>query len=110
MMNALLALAAYNYHGHTIAQWRLLFVIAGAITVAWSILLWTCLPANPTRAWWLTTRQKVLAVRRMQTNHTGMENKTFKAEQMWEAVYDPKTWFYFFINISLNIPNGGLSG
>ncbi|KAK6903545.1 hypothetical protein I203_107050 [Kwoniella mangroviensis CBS 8507] len=79
-------------------------------TLGWSFLLWGFLPANPTKARWLSLRQRVVATRRMQDNHTGIENKTFKRDQFIEAFLDPKTWFYFLINISLNVPNGGLVG
>lgn len=37
------------------------------------------------------------------------ENKNFKKEQMFEALLDPKTWFMFFFNVVINIPNGGLN-
>ncbi|WWC67173.1 uncharacterized protein I206_101080 [Kwoniella pini CBS 10737] len=108
--NGLLAVAAWNYKGTRISKWQLLFLLVGGITFTWSLLLWAFLPANPTKARWLTLRQKVGATRRMQDNHTGMENKQFKLSQFKEAFIDPKTWFYFFTNVLLNIPNGGLVG
>ncbi|WRT63340.1 uncharacterized protein IL334_000245 [Kwoniella shivajii] len=110
LTNGVLAVAAWNYKGSAVARWQLLFILVGAITLGWSFLLWGFLPANPTKARWLSLRQRVVATRRMQDNHTGMENKTFKFDQFLEAFTDPKTWFYFFINIALNVPNGALVG
>ncbi|WWD07473.1 hypothetical protein V865_005574 [Kwoniella europaea PYCC6329] len=110
LFNGIFAVAAWNYKGQGVARWQLLFLIVGAVTLGWSFLLWGFLPANPTKARWLSLRQRVVATRRMQDNHTGIENKTFKRDQFFEAFLDPKTWFYFFINISLNVPNGGLVG
>lgn len=107
VMNGILATACVNYHG-PLAQWRLLFIIVGAITFTASLFLFWLLPANPTSAWWLTIRQRVVATRRMADSHTGVENKHFKWTQAWEAIYDPKTWLIFLINLALNIPNGGL--
>ncbi|WOO77448.1 putative transporter [Vanrija pseudolonga] len=107
VMNGLLATACVHYVG-PIARWRLLFIVVGAITFGWSLLLFTLLPANPTSAWWLTLRQRVIATRRMAAARTGMANTTFKWGQCREAVLDPKTWLYFAINVVLNIPNGGL--
>lgn len=109
-MNGILAVASYSYKGKAIAKWRILYLLVGGITFLWSGLLWAFLPANPTKAKWLNLRQRVIATRRMQENHTGMENKTFKMNQALEALYDPKTWIVFFINIALNVPNGGLVG
>ncbi|OCF58623.1 hypothetical protein L486_03112 [Kwoniella mangroviensis CBS 10435] len=110
LFNGIFAVAAWNYKGQGVDRWQLLFLIVGAATLGWSFLLWGFLPANPTKARWLSLRQRVVATRRMQDNHTGIENKTFKRDQFIEAFLDPKTWFYFFINISLNVPNGGLVG
>ncbi|TXT15863.1 hypothetical protein VHUM_00366 [Vanrija humicola] len=107
VMNGLLATACVHYAG-PLARWRLLFLIVGAITFGWSLLLFALLPANPTSAWWLTLRQRVIATRRMAAARTGMANTTFKWEQCFEALADPKTWLYFAINVVLNIPNGGL--
>lgn len=107
VMNGLLATACVHYVG-PIARWRLLFIVVGAITFGWSLLLFALLPANPTSAWWLTLRQRVIATRRMAAARTGMANKTFKWDQCREALLDPKTWLYFAINVVLNIPNGGL--
>ncbi len=55
--------------------------------------MWVFLPDSPTTAWWLTERQRVIATRRTQSNHTGMENKSFKMYQVVEALTDPKTWY-----------------
>ncbi|KII87313.1 hypothetical protein PLICRDRAFT_251321 [Plicaturopsis crispa FD-325 SS-3] len=91
-----------------IKSWQLLFLLVGGITFCWSILCYFFLPDSPTTARWLTDRQKVIAVRRTKDNHTGMENKTFKMYQLLEAFMDPKMYLVFFINIALNIPNGGV--
>lgn len=107
-MNGLLATAAQSYKGTAIKQWQLLFVLVGLITFIWSAMLFWLLPASPTTAWWLTLRQRVIATRRQADNHTGMENKTWKWAHFFEALYDPKTWLIFTINLVLNIPNGGL--
>ncbi|OCF32114.1 allantoate permease [Kwoniella heveanensis BCC8398] len=108
VMNGILATACVHYTGTALAKWQLLFILVGAITTAWSLLLFWLLPANPTTAWWLTLRQRVIATKRMSESRTGMENSKFKFDQALEAVVDPKTWLYFLINCVLNIPNGGL--
>lgn len=108
VMNGLLATAAQSYKGTALKQWQLLFMIVGLITFVWSIMLFCFLPASPTSAWWLTLRQRVIATRRQAGNHTGMESKQWKWAQFFEALYDPKTWLIFCINLVLNIPNGGL--
>lgn len=57
-----------------------------------------------------TDRQKFIAVQRIASNKTGMVNHHTKWHQIREAVLDIRTWLYFLVNITLNIPNGGLNG
>ncbi|KAI5478460.1 allantoate permease [Pseudohyphozyma bogoriensis] len=109
VMNGILSYAALEYGTkHKLKGWQLLFIMVGVITIAWSFVLATLLPDNPSTAWWLTMREKVIAIRRTESNRTGMESQTFKLSQVKEAAMDPKTYLFFLIAFLLNIPNGGL--
>ncbi|KAJ9205123.1 hypothetical protein DTO027B6_8723 [Paecilomyces variotii] len=66
------------------------------------------LPDSPADAKWLSDREKVVAVERLRDEKLGMENKTWKWSQAYEAVTDWKNWILWFFFISVNIPNGGL--
>ncbi|WWC69114.1 uncharacterized protein I206_103050 [Kwoniella pini CBS 10737] len=107
VVNGLLSFALQFYTPGPIARWRLLFVLMGCFSVCVGIANFLCIPANPTKAWWLTDRQKVIAIRRTASNQTGIMNHKIKWDQIKEALLDVKTWL---INVSLNIPNGGLIG
>lgn len=91
----------------TIAPWRLLFIIIGALTLLIGVLMVLYLPNSPMTAWWLTPRQRCIAVMRVQENRTGVASKRFKGYQVKEALLDPKTYLVFLTNVGLNIPNGG---
>ena len=39
-----------------------------------------------------------------------MLTSQWKWSQAWEALLDFRTWLYFLISLTLNIPNGGLTG
>lgn len=93
----------------TLARWRVLFLIVGGLTLIVGVLMLVYLPNSPMTAWWLTPRQRCIAVMRIQKNRTGVLNKTFKPYQLKEALLDPKTWLIFLTNVGLNIPNGGAS-
>lgn len=46
------------------------------------------------------------------TNHQnkkGIENKTFRKEQVFEALLDIRVWLMFLFNLWISIPNGGLT-
>ncbi|KAI0017114.1 MFS general substrate transporter [Xylariomycetidae sp. FL0641] len=90
-------------------QWRWYFIILGSISLVYSVILGIFLPDNLPRAKFLGEREKAITVERLRGDQTGIENKTFKREQMVEAFKDPKTWLMFAFNIFVSIPNGGLS-
>jgi ACS family allantoate permease-like MFS transporter len=72
--------------------WRYPFIICGALSTSWSIVLWFALPSNPATAWFLTHEEKAIVFKRVQENQTGVESKVFKLDQAVEALTDPKVW------------------
>ncbi|KAK2466721.1 hypothetical protein APHAL10511_000979 [Amanita phalloides] len=77
---------------HHFAPWKWLMIITGAITLATSLIFWFFFPDSPANAHFLTPEERVLAVRRIQVNQSGVENKQWKKEQFIEALTDPKTY------------------
>ena len=57
------------------------------------------MPATPMEAFFLTEEEKYHMVRRVADNKTGIENKSWKWDQVKEAMVDPKTWLLFFFNV-----------
>ncbi|KAF5008149.1 hypothetical protein FDECE_5543 [Fusarium decemcellulare] len=94
-------------HTH-LAQWRLLFIVLGGFTVIWSAVVLAFLPDSPVSAWWLSPRERYVAVRRVQKNNTGIEDKRVKWYQIKELLADPKTYLLALFACAQNIPNGGL--
>ncbi|KAF5246459.1 hypothetical protein FANTH_6831 [Fusarium anthophilum] len=90
-------------------QWRAMFWICGGITIVWAFVLGLFLPDSPVKAKFVTEREKAIVIDHLRVDQTGVENKTFKKEQMIEAFLDPKTWLMFMFNIVISIPNGGLT-
>ena len=94
----------------SLAPWRLLFIILGAVTCAWGILLLIFLPDSPSQAKFLSAEEKVIALHRTLENKTGvMDEGIFKISQMFEALMDPQAWFLALYMFSVNIPNGGVT-
>ncbi|TYJ56772.1 hypothetical protein B9479_002542 [Cryptococcus floricola] len=105
LVNGLFSYASSFLESSKLKQWQLLYILIGVVTLTIGVVMIVCLPDAPYSAWWLTPRQRVIAVRRLENNKIGIMNKTFKIAQAKEAVLDPKSWFYFLINICLNVPN-----
>jgi len=108
--NGISGLLAYGI-GHaksSIAPWRLLFLVLGAITCAWGFLLVFLLPDSPSKARFLTADEKRIALHRVLENRTGvMDEDNYKPHQILEALKDPQAWFLALYTLSVNIPNGG---
>lgn len=92
-------------HTASFMPWQWLMIITGIITLITSVLFWFLFPDSPTTAWFLTPAERVAAIRRIQVNQSGVENKRFKKEQFLETIKDPKTWLMAFFAGSANIVN-----
>ncbi|KAJ7339790.1 MFS general substrate transporter [Mycena albidolilacea] len=88
-----------------IAPWQWLMLITGIMTLITAVCFWFFFPDSPTTAWFLTPRERTLAVLRIKENQTGVENKRFKKEQMIEALKDRKTWLFAAFSAFTQVPN-----
>lgn len=77
-----------------VALWKFPSIICGALTTTWAIALFFLLPSNPASARFLTPEERIIAIKRVQSNQTGIESKTFKPAQALEALLDPKVILY----------------
>lgn len=64
---------------------ELIFIVLGAITIAWGAVLYFFLADGPSNAFWLKPEQRTLAVARVAANGVGIKNKKFKPEQVRRA-------------------------
>ncbi|KAL4938921.1 hypothetical protein BDV06DRAFT_231455 [Aspergillus oleicola] len=92
----------------SLSPWRLLFLVLGAFSLLWAVVLYIFLPDSPVTAWYFTDREKFVCLQRVKDNNTGIEDKTIKWYQVRESLFDPKTWLLALFSLAQNIPNGGL--
>jgi len=88
------ALAYGITSGHPdIANWKLLFLVEGAPTVAMAVITWFCLPTSPERARFLTEEEKIVAKARG-VRQVGVEEADRIGHIRWAdvgaALLDPK--------------------
>ncbi|KAL4932257.1 major facilitator superfamily domain-containing protein [Aspergillus undulatus] len=90
-----------------LSQWKMLFIIFGLITVAWSIVLWFYLPDSPDNARFLTaTEREFASLRPKKFQHTTQTKKWDKG-QFIETWKDVKTWWFLIFSFVICVPNGG---
>jgi MFS family permease len=80
-----------------IAAWRVMFLVAGGITVFAGILFFFAMPAGPETAWFLTAEDKVIAAKRLASQHDGGDKTSFSLRQFTEAFLDVKGAFLTFM-------------
>lgn len=93
----------------SLAPWKIMFLFAGAVTVAWGLLIPFILPADPISARGLTARERYIAVARIRSNNAGVRNTHIKPEQVKETLTDLKFWLCFFFTVFCLISNGPTS-
>ncbi|QPG72944.1 hypothetical protein FOA43_000248 [Brettanomyces nanus] len=91
-----------------IANWRLLFLVFGSITLFFTFFMCFLVPDSPMACRWLDERESYIAEDRTKENRTGTKNTSLKKEQVIEALTDYKSWLVCLFVLCFNIPNGAL--
>ncbi|KAK7956642.1 uncharacterized protein PG986_005864 [Apiospora aurea] len=86
-------------------QWMCIFLIFGAVSLAWGVVFLVWMPDLPSRARFLAEDERVVAVERVAANRQGVKNHHFKTYQVWQCLRDPKTWILFVMSSAAQIPN-----
>lgn len=83
----------------SLAPWRVLFLICGALTSAAGAVFYFLMPTGPKDAWFLNERQKHVLSLRMVQDREGGDKARFSTDQLKEALLDAKAWFNFAFGV-----------
>ncbi|KAL4735707.1 major facilitator superfamily domain-containing protein [Aspergillus similis] len=89
------------------SKWKMLFLIFGLITVAWSVLLWFFLPDDPSTARFLTPTEREFASLRPKKFQRTTQTRKWDKCQFIETMKDVKTWWFLLFSFVICVPNGG---
>ncbi|KAL7418778.1 hypothetical protein Q5752_006461 [Cryptotrichosporon argae] len=92
-----------------LASWRYEFIVVGALSASWAILMFFYLPNSPATFRGFTHDEKLMIIARMRRNQTGVENRQIKWDQVKEWATEYRTYMYLALGAICNIPNGGIS-
>ncbi|OHF02971.1 hypothetical protein CORC01_01729 [Colletotrichum orchidophilum] len=87
----------------SIHSWQILFIFVGLITVLSAPVVWFVLDSDIPSARFLTEHEKLQAIERLRANQTGTGGNEFKWGQVWEALYEPKSWLFVGMAVCLNV-------
>jgi MFS family permease len=108
-ISPLINYAIGHISGGGLNSWQYMYIVAGAITVVWALVILFFMPPDPIRAKGFNDRERYIAVARMRENNSGVRNTHFKGEQVKEALCDIKFWLIFSISFLMMIANGPVS-
>ncbi|KAJ5690418.1 hypothetical protein N7462_004810 [Penicillium macrosclerotiorum] len=83
----------------SLAPWRVLFLICGALTIVAGIGFFILMPSGPKTAWFLNAREKEVLSLRMAQDREGGDKTSFSMPQLWETLLDPKAWMVFWFGV-----------
>jgi MFS family permease len=83
----------------SLAPWRVLFIVCGALTVAAGIAFFLLMPNGPKDAWFLNAREKEVLSLRLAQDREGGDKTSFSLTQLKEAMLDPKAWMVFWFGV-----------
>ncbi|KAL8404736.1 hypothetical protein RB594_009560 [Gaeumannomyces avenae] len=109
LIGGLLAMAfSFIPAGSPISSWQGLFMSYGVLTVFWGAFVVWWMPDSPMKAKCFSEEDKKLMVERVRDNRTGLQNRVFRREQLFEALKDPQVWGFALIQLFTTLPSGGL--
>lgn len=93
-----------------LVSWQYNFLILGAITSGYALVLFCFLPDSPATAVFLKKNERIIALQRTIENQTGLlDGGKYKINQVWMALKDPQTWFLVTYTFCVNLCNGGIT-
>ncbi|OTA99803.1 hypothetical protein M426DRAFT_16123 [Hypoxylon sp. CI-4A] len=93
---------------NNVPNWAWFFLIFGAVTILYGGFMFYYLPDSPLNARWLSEKDRALAIERVRSNRTGVENHVWKWSQFKEAILDVQCWILAATSFLDDIPAGGV--
>ncbi|KAL8685579.1 MAG: hypothetical protein Q9218_007672 [Villophora microphyllina] len=86
--------------------WKIMFIVLGLVTVIIGFVTMFLLPDTPMKARFLSEPEKVMLLKHVAVNQTGIRNKHYKWSQALEVLRDPQLWLMVLLTILVSPGNG----
>ncbi|KAK2768633.1 hypothetical protein FQN54_000489 [Arachnomyces sp. PD_36] len=90
----------------SIEGWRIMFIVLGIVTVIIGVATFVFLPDTPMKASFLTDDEKIALLKHVSVNQTGIQNSTFRAAEIKEAVLDIQLWLLVLMVTLQSVSSG----
>jgi hypothetical protein len=81
----------------TDSWYQIIFLFCGALTVAFSVIIFLFMPDSPMEAKFLKGDDKLIAIERLRMNQMGIRSGVWKWDHVRDAALDFKTWLWFIL-------------
>ena len=99
IIGGVLSYAFQQVQHPSFSGWRIMFVVLGLVTVTVGFVTFFLLPDTPMKAQFLTEAEKVVLLKHVAVNQTGISNKKFKPRQLLEVLLDVQLWLMTLLTI-----------
>ena len=79
--------------------WKIMFVVLGIVTIIIGFATFFFLPDTPMKAGWLTQAEKVVLLKHVAVNQTGVAQKRVDPKQVLEVLLDIQLWLMVILTI-----------
>ena len=84
--------------------WKIMFVVLGLVTILIGFVTFFFLPDTPMKASWLSEAEKVILLRHVAVNQTGVSQKRVKPRQILDVLLDIQLWLMVLLTILVRMP------
>ncbi|KAL3455420.1 major facilitator superfamily domain-containing protein [Aspergillus heterothallicus] len=91
------------------SRWKWIYVILGSCALFVGVVAFFLIPATPMKAWFLSPRERQIAVCRLMGNKTGIHTRKVKWRQGLSAFLDPQVYLLCVFSFSFAFSNVAVS-
>lgn len=104
-----LASLAIRVHHYRVSRRLHTLLICRIACAVWAIVMGIIIPDSPYSTRYFSRQDRVIIQSRKRDDYHGVEKRQLRWSQVKESMLDVKTYLYFFLGLTANIPNGGTS-
>ena len=99
IIGGIVSFAFQQVKHESIAGWKIMFVVLGLVTVLIGFITFFFLPDTPMKARFLSKSEKVILLKHVAVNQTGVSYKRVNPRQIIEVFGDVQLWLMVFLTI-----------
>ena len=84
--------------------WKIMFLVLGLVTILIGFITFFFLPDTPMKASWLSETEKVILLKHVAINQTGVDQRKVNPKHIVEVLLDIQLWLMTILTILVRLP------